>query len=293
MTILVFNFVAIYNFAFVFFGTRRCKGQIITSFKWSPLEKLNVTGWPQGRVLASAFIENQPVYISITTISQRISHLAQTVKSIIFGDIVPTHIYIMISKESYLHDKGVPSSKVPHELRDFMQSYPVSIIYTNNIGPHRKLLPVLSKYWNDDCVIITLDDDVIYHRNTLLELIKAYVASGRNSVVALRSHRIGFCSYNKSTILSTYKYWPTISYGTREMLLLPTGTGGILYRPDFFHEIVFDKQFIALTKTGDDIAFRLACIIKDVPVVTACRSSRETKYLECPESYPIISTGIE
>ena len=26
------------------------------------------------------------------------------------------------------------------------------------------------------------------------------------------------------------------------MLILPTGTGGILYRPRFFHEIVFDPM---------------------------------------------------
>jgi hypothetical protein len=36
------------------------------------------------------------------------------------------------------------------------------------------------------------------------------------------------------------------------MLVLPIGTGGVLYRPKFFNEIVFDQKLHSLTETGDD-----------------------------------------
>jgi len=251
----------------------------VPDFRWSPMEKnKNVTHNSnknqKNHVLASDMIGDHPVYVCLTTIRDRIKYVAETVRSILRGDVLPTQIYVMISKEPFMKDKGIENSAIPKSLIDLADTKPVTIVYTENIGPHRKLLPILAKYWKDDCVIVTVDDDVIYHRSTLAELIKYYILSGRDSVIALRSHRIGLCASNQALKVSDYKNWPLVSHGIREMLQLPTGTGGILYRPDFFHPIVFDKKFLAITSTGDDIAFRLACMLKDIPVVTACRVSR-------------------
>jgi len=55
---------------------------------------------------------------------------------------------------------------------------------------------------------------------------------------------------------------------------LPTGTGGVLYRPRFFHSIVFDKRFRSLTGTADDLMFRLACMANNISVVIACKDLR-------------------
>ncbi len=79
--------------------------------------------------------------------------------------------------------------------------------------------------------------------------------------------------------------------GRTEMLVVPTGTGGVLYCPQFLHPIVFDPQFRNVTgeycadllhiyvlssflSTGyaDDIMFRLASMANGIPVVLGCRS---------------------
>lgn len=86
-----------------------------------------------------------------------------------------------------------------------------------------------------------------------------------------------FCAMAGSTRLCQ---WPIAPPAVREMLLLPTGTGGVLYRPSFFHPIVFDKQLLNLTATGDDLSFRLATLARGVPVVTACSS--DTLDFTCP-----------
>ena len=49
------------------------------------------------------------------------------------------------------------------------------------------------------------------------------------------------------------------------MLLLPTGTGGVLYRPRFFHSVIFDRNLVNITRTGDDLMFRLATIAMNTP----------------------------
>ena len=270
---------------------------IVPDFRWSPVEKsknisLHHHKSHKNHVLASDMIGDHPVYVCMTTIRDRVKYVAESVRSILRGDVLPTQIYVMISKEPYMKDKGIEFSALPKSLIELADTKPVTIVYTENIGPHRKLLPILSKYWNDDCVIVTVDDDVIYHRSTLAELIKYYILSGRDSVVALRSHRIGLCTSNQALKVSEYKYWPLVSYGLREMLQLPTGTGGVLYRPDFFHPIVFDRKFLSITSTGDDIAFRLACMVKDVPVVTACRVSRYPGGAKvCPDTLTIKTPG--
>jgi len=47
------------------------------------------------------------------------------------------------------------------------------------------------------------------------------------------------------------RQWPEAAPGLRELLLLPTGTGGVLYRPRFLHPlVVFDRRLVNITRTG-------------------------------------------
>ena len=55
------------------------------------------------------------------------------------------------------------------------------------------------------------------------------------------------------------------------MLLLPTGVGGVLYRPRFFNlTIAFSKALWEVTPRGDDLTFRIATLAMGVKVYTAC-----------------------
>jgi hypothetical protein len=191
-------------------------------------------------VLASKKI-NKPVYVSITTISSRIEQIYKTITDVLEGSIIPDHIYLFVSSEAFLLDKGISNNNLSKQtkLLGLVMNYPVSIIDTENIGPHRKLLPLLSKKWNEDCIIITLDDDYKSNhqmRDYVSQLIKYYDSSQGNSVIALKSRRIGFCDVLPYKQL-TYVQWGNSGNNVNEMLLLPTGTGGILYRPKFFHPI--------------------------------------------------------
>jgi hypothetical protein len=55
------------------------------------------------------------------------------------------------------------------------------------------------------------------------------------------------------------------------MLLLPTGVGGVLYRPRFFnHSVAFSRELFSHTLRADDLTFRLATLANKVYVYTAC-----------------------
>lgn len=265
----------------------------------------------QSSVLASSFLRlggsSQPVYISLTTISSRIGGVYRVLENIFTGPIVPDRVFLVISHDSFLADKGIPKEMVPQELIELGKKYPLSIVYTKNIGPHRKLLPVLDRFWFDDVIIITMDDEYRegdYLRTYLSQLMKYYLHSTRDAVVALRGRRVGLChrTSQKHMMLPTHAaaepqhladrhldYLPYSSWSvvppiysesgmlpaTGLMLVLGTGVGGVLYRPRFLHEIIFDEGFRNATATADDITFRLAAMANRRKTIIGCRYGGE------------------
>eukprot|EP01039_Chlorochromonas_danica_P002887 gene2891-3152_t len=242
----------------------------------------------QNHIKASSFMST-PVYVSITTVSYRIHRLHDAVRTILDGLVQPDHIFVFMSEEPFLYDRGIQS--IPDPLLALAVDRNISLVFTDNLGPHRKLLPLLHRFFLEDVLIITVDDDMTYRKNSTLvyHLIEGFVHTHGGAVVALRARRIGFCDTFPHTLLR-YTYW-SIPYPHQtlvEMLVVPTGTGGVLYRPRFFSAVVFDNEFRNLTSKADDIAFRLACMINHVPVAIACRDLEDTQGIilrKCPINY--------
>jgi hypothetical protein len=221
----------------------------------------------------------------------RIGNVNRTIFGLLNGSVVPTRIYLFISEEGFLLDKGIPPTKIPHSLFELSQHFNFSVVYTDNIGPHRKLLPLLAKKWDEDCIIITLDDEPEKEGGKtdwrVEQLLKYHKASGEDAVVSLRTRRIGQCDTPPWRTLP-YNAWRLIyTSADRELLLLPTGTGGVLYRPRFFHPVVFDEKFREITKTADDLHFRLSTLLNGVPVVTGCH---HTSRVHCPPNIRAIAS---
>lgn len=226
-------------------------------------------------------VVGKPVYMSMTTMSSRLYGIGDTIDSLLEGERLPNQVFIFISVEPHLLDKGISkeflASDSTSKLRELYERYPhISIVYVDNIGPHRKLLPLLSAKWDEDCLLVTIDDHEVYPSNMLSSLLDYYVDSGGSSVVARRARRMGICAATPPWTLCPYTnarkrgLWPETKPARYEMLMLPTGTGGVLYRPAFFHPLVFDEVMWEATKTGDDLMFRLSTMAKGIPVVTTC-----------------------
>lgn len=207
---------------------------------------------------------HQPVYISMTSTSFRIHSVHRVIENIFAGFVWPDRLYLFLSSEGYLMDEGVPPDQLPTKLLDLARNFPLSIVYTgnlthacndwsshftrfliliilssDNIGAHRKLLPLLARHWEDDVVIVTIDDDTLYAPKFLASFMRSYLISNRSSLVASRVRRISVCeSYPYRTV--PYVYWNRQHCDAvkNELLVLPTGVGGILYR--FVEE---DREF--------------------------------------------------
>ena len=161
-----------------------------------------------GQQLGSDYI-GQPVYISLTTIHWRLKHVFHTIQSILVGDMIPDHINLYVSKDPFLLDRGVTENQMKEQVLEPLSKLNishnrVSIFTTENIGSHRKLLPILSQKWFEDCVVITIDDHEIYKKDAVSSLLKYYIASHRSAIVSLRAHRIALCMNSQPWKVAPY-----------------------------------------------------------------------------------------
>jgi hypothetical protein len=235
--------------------------------------------------LASEVTGGKPVYVSVTTIRSRIYGLASTIQSIITGSVLPDHIVIYVSEEPYLLDEGISSEDIAQEIDtlDFMVSEysAISIVFTENIGPHRKLLPLLEEKRNEDCLIVTIDDHEVYEASMLESLLHFYALTEGESIIALRARRMALCKDHPwrcapYTDAQGYGQWPEAPLLRHEMLMLPIGNAGVLYRPRFFDNIVFDEELRKYTETGDDLMYRLATMAHGTPVMVGCLVNKKS-----------------
>jgi hypothetical protein len=236
--------------------------------------------------LQAAALVKPLVYMSLTTMSSRVNNIDRVVLSYLHGLVLPSRIYLFISDHSNLVDEGIPIERLPVRLLALAADKLVTIVYTQNIGPHRKLLPLLKRYEKKDIIIATVDDDWYPQtQNPILYLLLIkYKETQGKSVVALRARRIGLCR-NASGNTTKYQEWRVLrTPDVTEMLVVPTGMGGILYRPRFLHPVVFEPDLYHATRTTDDLMFRLTTMAKNISVSLGCRPYSDINEFEriCP-----------
>lgn len=213
-----------------------------------------------------------PVYISLTSIFKNQDILLQTLESIMVQTRLPDKIVLFLSEESYILDTGFKDKKITDSnLLTFINNNSlIDIKWVKNTGPYRKLLPLLKDKWEEDCIIITIDDDIIYSRDLIKNLVNDYnkykcVISYRGFTPDLDDNLENFDYLKGKELVSKYKY------------NFSTGVGGNLYKPEFFHktkDLIFDEKiFLNTCDKQDDIWFYLIRILNDIDCyIDNCRN---------------------
>lgn len=196
------------------------------------------------------------VIVSCTTTAQRVRMLFYAIESIKKQEVLPSRIQVNISREPYLRDDGI------YEAPDWLDQELVDVEWVKNTGPFRKLLPTINACGDEDRVV-TMDDDILYHPDWLGNLLKA---SDKNSdcIVCARARHM------KRSMLGgwqNYSHWDLSRKACRDMSMLPTGAGGVVYRRSLLDlDFLNDPMFKEISPTADDLWFRMASMRKDVSV---------------------------
>ena len=109
----------------------------------------------------------QPVIVSMTSFPAAIAYAARAVRSILEGSVLPDKIVLYLTFSQFDH----PDRQLA-ELRALADRNPRFEIrnYDRDIRSYRKLIPALRDF--PEAVIVTVDDDVAYHRHMLRDLLR-------------------------------------------------------------------------------------------------------------------------
>jgi len=206
---------------------------------------------------------NIPVYVSITSIYERQEVLYQCLQGILQQSLLPKKVYLYLSEDKSLFDNGFVNKKLTFKPLEYLlkKNDIFKVFWGNDIGPYGKLLPLLKKKWKEDCLIITLDDDTVYNLKLIKNMVEDYKKN--KCVICYRGFTPDITNIEEMTYLK--RKVPAIP---KYIYNFPTGKGGILYHPTFFHktnDLIFnEKIYNKICKTADDVWFHIIRIVNGV-----------------------------
>lgn len=179
--------------------------------------------------------------VSLTTIPSRIPHLGQFLQSLKRQTLKPDRIELNVPAEYKRQDMGQAElNAIPSEF---------SVHICEDVGPATKLLPTLQRYRDTDTMIVYCDDDRIYSDNWLERLTYFSALNPDNAIseecMPVRMVALAYRGTNKNW---AYRLKRVLSLGLYQPYALnramepdvAEGFGGVLVKPAFFTDRVFD-----------------------------------------------------
>ena len=205
-------------------------------------------------------LKQKKVIVSLTSFPAAIPYAKEAITSILTGSALPDKVVL------YLTFSQFEDSKIPTELLTLAKNNPLFEIrnYNEEIRSYRKLIPALKDF--PDAIIVTIDDDVLYHKNMLRDLLALHKQIPE-AIIANRAKKI--------KLNTPYRQWR--KYRWYHSLVkklnfnyknIQTGVGGVLYPPNSLsQEMLNSKIFKEIAPTTDDIWFWAAAVANGTYVV--------------------------
>ncbi|WP_018878414.1 glycosyltransferase [Thioalkalivibrio sp. ALE28] len=194
--------------------------------------------------------------VSLTSFPARLETVYLTIESIFRQSEPPGGVYL------WLYEGEVARSELPSTLRRLERRGLHIEFVPENLRGAKKLIYAARAF--PERSIVTADDDLIYPRDWLQQLMAASRATP-GAVVCHRGHKI-----RRRPDGPFHRYWDCMrtDRGGVEpaFALLPTGNGGVLYPPGALNSRVFDTELMHhLCPTADDIWFKAMTLLNQVP----------------------------
>jgi hypothetical protein len=235
----------------------------------------------------STFEKKHPIIISFTTIDSRINYIEPMICSILNQTLMPDKINLYISEDAGILNNGIKKEQLPDFIVDMVNEKKIDLIYTKDIGPHTKLIPCLKEYWNQDCIIITVDDDRIYPSNLIELMYKNYLE--HDCIICCRANKMKFIGPNCSKIKNFLKWRKG---NGKDLFNFAKGVDSVLYKPEFFTAEIFNIDAIKnCCPKADDIWFNFARLVKKIPVYKI-KDKLSFTSVHIPNKIQLFSTNI-
>jgi hypothetical protein len=225
------------------------------------------------------------IIVSLTSFPAAISFVIQSVQSILKGSVLPDKIIL------YLTSSQFPEGNIPQELQDLSDKNAMFEIkfYEENIRSYTKLIPALKDFPDD--IIITIDDDVLYHKNMIKRLLRRH-KKYPNAIIGHRIRRIKPNAVYR--MWKCYKHRSIFSRSFKPSFRnLQTGIGGVLYPPHSLSEkMLHSELFMKMAPTVDDIWFWAAAVANGTKIAPIPLGFWRQPDLKKPKEISLRSTNV-
>ena len=208
---------------------------------------------------------NDRIIVSFTSYPARINLVPRVLESLYAQSQKADKIVLWLAREQFPNLE----KDLPDELIKDKNDNKFELRWCDDLGSHKKYFYAMQEFSED--IIITTDDDMIYHPDTIKTLYELHCKFPRT--VASIYAKMMF--YDDNYDLLPYRDWLyNIVLPVPSMQIIPMGSGGVLYPPHVLDEGVFDKNTIInkLKYNGvicdDDIWLKTHSLLAGVPTVT-------------------------
>lgn len=213
-------------------------------FKW----RYDIIGFSRLPNLAPR--QSSPQFIvSLTSYGRRVANvLPYTLVSLLKQSVLPDRIVLWLDEEKWSNET------LPKKIH-LLKRHGIEIRFCKDIRSYTKLIPALQEFPND--VIITVDDDGVYRKDLLEELLLAY----QDDPTRIYSHHVRYPTLDSEGRFTPYNCWESETYENK--FIMPLGVSGVLYPPRSLHPDVTDSQTaLTLCPMADDLWFWIMALRK-------------------------------
>ncbi|SDN95085.1 hypothetical protein SAMN04487957_102484 [Halomonas shengliensis] len=182
-------------------------------------------------------VVDKEIVVSLTTYSKRIHDVYLVLESISQQTVLPNRVVLWLAEGEF--------GNLPISITERID-FGLEIRFCEDIRSYKKIVPALLEF--PDSIIITLDDDILYPRDTIEILVNKHKECP-SAIVGHRAHEITF-SKGK---MRPYKEWKRETKENNGNIFL-TGGAGTLYPPNSLYGDVTKKEiFTKICPYADDV----------------------------------------
>ncbi|MFH1119647.1 MAG: glycosyl transferase [Bacteroidota bacterium] len=225
-------------------------------------------------------LRDEKYIVSLTSFPARIDDIWISIETILRQSFKPDMIILWLAEEQF------PDKKLPESLRK-LEKRGLTIQYCDDLRSHKKYYYAFKNY--PDANIITLDDDLYYHRDVLknvAELHRKYPGL----ICTNRAHKFTF----RNGLLNPYRKWKfNVTDALPSHLLVQTGGAGTLYPPGSLSDQAFDKKLIReLCLHADDLWLKAMALKEKTLVVTNAKYNKDFLTIASTQRVKLVTTNV-